>query len=100
MNTDTNQIAHKVFLWDLHLNERYQNTWCGDIKTILQECDLFHFSNTDLNRTISAKKLVENVKQKLINIRERQWNDSVLQSAKLRTYRTFKPSIGKQGYLN
>ena len=72
VNMDTNRIAHKVFLWDLHLTERYRNTWCGDVKTLLQECDLFNFFNTDLSRTISAKNLVENVQQKLINIRERQ----------------------------
>ena len=76
MNMDTNRIAHKVFLWDLHLTEHYRNIWCGDVKTILHECDLFYLFNTDLSRTISAKNLVDNVKQKLINIRERQWNDS------------------------
>ena len=29
-----------------------------------------------------------------------EWNDSVLQAAKLRIYRTLKFSIGKEGYLN
>ena len=97
---DTYRLTHKVFLWDLRLTERYRNTWCGDVKTILQECDLFNFFNTDLSRTISARNLVDSVRQRLINIRERQWTESVLQSAKLRTYRTFKSSIGKEEYLD
>ena len=69
-------------------------------KNILQECDLFNFFNTDLCKRISARNLVDKVKQKLTNIRERQWADSVLQSAKLRTNRTFKFSIGKEEYLD
>ena len=97
---DTYRLTHKVFQWDLYLTERYRNTWCGDVKNILQECDLFNFFNTDLCKMISAKNLVDKVKQKLTNIRERQWADSVLQSAKLRTYRTFKFSIGKEEYLD
>ena len=48
----------------------------------------------------SAKNLVENIKRRLTNIRERQWIESVLQSAKLRTYRIFKSSIGKGDYLD
>ena len=100
VNMDTYRLTHKVFLWDLHLTERLRNTWCGNVKTILNECDLLNFFNTDLNRTISAKNLVDHVNQSLINIRERQWTEAVLQSAKLRTYRTFKPSIGKEEYLD
>ena len=100
VNMDTYRLTHKVFQWDLNLTERYRNTWCGDVKSILRECDLFNFFNTDLCKRISARNLVDKVKQKLTNIRERQWADSVLQSAKLRTYRTFKFSIGKEEYLD
>ena len=100
MKIDTYRRTNKMFQWDLHLTERCRNTWCGDVKKILQECDLFNFFNTDLCKMISAKNLFDKVKQKLTNIRERQWADSGLQSAKLRTYRTFKFSIGKEEYLD
>ena len=79
VNMDNNHLTHKVFQWDLDLTERYRNTWCGDVKTILQECDLINFFNTDLSRTISARNLVDSVRQRFINIRERQWTESVLQ---------------------
>ena len=45
---------------------------------------------------ISAKNLADKVKQKLTNIRERQWADCVLQSAKLRTYRTLNFRLVKK----
>ena len=61
---------------------------------------LLNFFNIDLSGTISAKNLVDMVKRRLMNIRERQWTESVLQSAKLRTYRIFKSSIGKEDYLD
>ena len=100
VNMDIHRLTYKVFLWDLHLSERYRNTWCGDVKSVFQECDLINFLNTDLSRTISVKNLVDHVKQRLISIRERQWTESILLSAKLRAYRTFKSSIGKEEYLD
>ena len=100
VNMDTYRLTYKVFKWDLHLTARYRNTWCGDVKTIFRECGLLNFFNIDLSGTISAKNLVDMVKRRLMNIRERQWTESVLQSAKLRTYRIFKSSIGKEDYLD
>ena len=64
VNMDTNRLTHNVFLWYLHLTEHYRNTWCGAVKTEVQERDLFNVFNTDLSRTISTKNLVEPVKQK------------------------------------
>ena len=84
----------------MHLTERHHNTWYGDVKTIFRECDLLSFFNIDLSQTISAKNLVDKVKQRLMNILERQWTESVLQSPKLRTYHIFKSSIGKEDYLS
>ena len=82
VNMDTNGLTHNVFLWYLHLTEHYRNTWCGDVKTEVQERDLFNVFNTDLSRTISTKNLVEHVKQKLICV-DVSGHDSVLQSANI-----------------
>ena len=53
-----------------------------------------------LSRTISAKNLVDRVSQSLINIRERQWTEAVLQLAELRTQRASKPFFGRKEYLD
>ena len=53
-----------------------------------------------LSRTISAKNLVDRVSQSFINICEPQRTEAVLQLAKLRTQRTFKPSFGRKEYLD
>lgn len=100
VNMDERRITHKIFIWDLNLTQRYRNTWCGDVKSIFQDCGLLNFFNTESTKTISARSLVEKVKQKLINSRNNQWHDSLLQSAKLRTYRTFKTTINKECYLD
>ena len=99
-NMDANRLTHKVFLWDLHMTDRYRNTWCGDVRTIFQDCDMINFFNIELSKTTSLKNIVEKVRLKLKYIREHQWNESVLQSAKLRTYRTFKSAIFKERYVD
>ena len=99
-NMDANRLTHKVFLWDLHMTDRYRNTWCVDVRTIFQDWDMINFFNIELSKTISFKNIVEKVRLKLKYIREHQWNESVLQSAKLRTYRTFKSAIFKERYVD
>ena len=75
-NMDANRLTHKVFLWDLHMTDRCRNTWCGDVRTVFQDCDMINF-NIDLSKTISSKNTVEKVRLKLKYIREHQWNESV-----------------------
>ncbi|MES9882132.1 MAG: reverse transcriptase family protein [Sedimenticola sp.] len=97
---DERRLTHRVFLWDLHITQRYRNTWCGDVKHVLQQCGLLNFFDVDLTQSISSRNLVEMVRMKLSTIRRNQWRDDILASPKLRTYITHKTELGAENYLD
>ncbi|MES9880684.1 MAG: reverse transcriptase family protein [Sedimenticola sp.] len=94
-----NRLTYRVFQWDLRLSARYRNTWCNEVKQIFTDNGLPNFSNPDLTITISSRHLVQMIRSALKHRWSSKWAADLQESAKLRTYRTFKDDVQPEPYL-
>ncbi len=96
---DTTRLTHRIFNWDMQLSCRLKDTWCNDVKRIFDDGGVVRYFNPDVTKTTSSRRLVQTVKAALTEKWYQQWSTELQQSAKLRTYRTFKNSVAAEEYL-
>ena len=65
MNTPSNRLLYKVYIWDKKLNEiNAINTWSAEVKSILNENNLgFIYEN---QQVFSTKIIIEQLKSSML----------------------------------
>ena len=100
MNTPSNRLIYKVYIWDRKLNEiNTINTWSKEVKTILNENNLgFIYEN---QQVFSTKNIIEQLKSSMLTKQRQMFKTECEMKPKLRTFLLFKdfetlpPHIGK-----
>jgi hypothetical protein len=84
------RLTKKVFLYDY---TTVGNTWCSDVKHILQQVNMSHLYDNKLPVDL------KNIEDSLLLLYKSNWSDNVTNVAKLRTYVTFKQDYETEKYL-
>lgn len=83
-------LLYKVFLWD---NSKCHKNWCMEIKSLFQQLDMLHvYENKSVCDLVKAK-------DKFACLYKEQWEVSMLDKIKLRTYKKFKSSHALEQYV-
>jgi len=100
MNTPSNRLLYKVYIWDRKLNETNDiNTWSAEIKSILYDNNLgYVYENQQI---FSTKNVIDQLKTSMYKTQQQMFITECENKPKLRTFMLFKdfetlpPHIGK-----
>ena len=100
MNTPSNRLLYKVYIWDRKLNETNNiNTWSTEIKSILYDNNLgYVYENQQI---FSTKNVIDQLKTSMYKTQQQMFITECENKPKLRTFMLFKdfetlpPHIGK-----
>jgi hypothetical protein len=93
------RLTRRIFEWDYQQACAGHNSWCKDVLQIMTSTDMEHlFWSQNSPRYI--KPIVQTIQNKLIKNHDDNWIILVQSMPKLRTYKTFKTTPGKESYLD
>ena len=100
LSSEGNELVHNAFLENQHLQSK--NSWFNNVKSLLQRVGIPSNSNS-----IDSSMVIKRVRSYLVSDFIKGWKNELLNDTrnrchgnKLRTYRTFKTTFGKEHYLS
>lgn len=88
------RLTKRIYIWD---QQHRGNTWNNDIKSIFEETGNIAVYNGTI--TYPLKRLLEVIKQSLLEQSLQKWKNDTSSQPKLRTYISFKSDIYAEPYL-
>ena len=99
INSPPNSLVNIAYRTDLDLTDKgNKTTWSANFRMILKYFGFEHVWNNQ--STLSISRLIHAFHKVVKNRFEKYWSESMNNSSKLRTYRTFKTVFGTEPYLN
>ena len=94
MNTPSNRLMYRVFIWDRNLNERNRIiTWSTEVKRILCDNGLNHIY--EMQQIFPLKSTIAQLKESMLKKQQELFKLECQNKPKLRTFMMFK-DFGKQ----
>ena len=105
LSLDKENPLYKVYIELVNLDKLGHKTWCMNIKSILENIDLFHLWDNQEQLTDKNDHLgvMRDMKNRLCDRYSTYWENAVIDTqkhAKLRTYRLFKVKHCKEPYIS
>ena len=97
-NSSIIKLTYNMLRNDANNNNYYNNlNWASHIKQILNEIGMSHVWNNQYNLSTSN---LSAIKQRIIDIYQQTWHNSINQSQRLDSYKQYKNNISMENYLN